>query len=57
MRAGITLPTRFRSLPYHQIQPQGWLARQLRIQADGLSGPLDEFWPDIQNERPIGWMD
>ena len=40
MRAGITLPTRFRSLPYHQIQPQGWLARQLRIQADGLSGQI-----------------
>ncbi len=29
------------------IQPAGWLARQLRIQADGLSGHLDETWPDV----------
>ncbi len=54
MSAGVTLPTRFRSLPYHQIHPQGWLARQLRIQADGLGGHLDEFWPDIQNSRWFG---
>ena len=34
--------------------PQGWLARQLRIQADGLSGHLDEFWPDIKDSRWFG---
>ncbi len=27
--------------------PQGWLLDQLRIQASGLSGHLDEFWPDL----------
>ena len=27
--------------------PKGWLLDQLRIQAQGLSGHLDEFWPDL----------
>ena len=26
-------------------------ARQLRIQADGLTGHLDEFWPDVEGVR------
>ena len=44
----------FRPLPLGSIRPQGWLARQLRIQADGLSGHLDEFWPDIKDSRWFG---
>ena len=59
---------RFRPLPLGSIRPQGWLARQLRIQADGLSGHLDEFWPDIKDscwfggeaegwERAPYWLD
>jgi len=44
----------FRPLPLGAIRPQGWLARQLRIQADGLSGHLDEFWPDIAQSRWFG---
>ncbi|MGC8781041.1 MAG: beta-L-arabinofuranosidase domain-containing protein [Anaerolineae bacterium] len=44
----------FRPLPPGRIRPQGWLARQLRIQADGLSGHLDEFWPDIKESRWFG---
>ena len=47
-------PPHFRPLPLGAIRPKGWLARQLRIQADGLSGHLDEFWPDIQNSRWFG---
>lgn len=35
------------------IRPRGWLKRQLRIQADGLSGHLHEFWPDVQDS---GWL-
>ena len=27
--------------------PKGWLLEQLRLQAQGLSGHLDEFWPDL----------
>jgi DUF1680 family protein len=34
--------------------PQGWLLRQLRIQADGLSGHLDEIWPDVGESGWIG---
>jgi hypothetical protein len=47
-------PVRFEPLNFDQIQPMGWLANQLRIQADGISGHLDEFWPDIQNSRWFG---
>ena len=45
---------RFSPLPLGSIQPTGWLRRQLRIQADGLSGHLDEFWPDVQDSRWFG---
>jgi DUF1680 family protein len=44
----------FCPLPLGAIRPQGWLARQLRIQADGISGHLDEFWPDVQRSRWFG---
>lgn len=45
----ITAPGRdaFRALPLGKVRPQGWLLRQMQIQADGLSGHLDEFWPDV----------
>ncbi len=44
----------FRPLPLGSIRPSGWLARQLRIQADGLSGHLDEFWPDVADSKWFG---
>ncbi|CAA9562112.1 MAG: GH127 / GH146 [uncultured Thermomicrobiales bacterium] len=44
----------FRPLPLGQVRPEGWLLEQLRIQADGLSGHLDEFWPDIADSAWIG---
>lgn len=47
-------PTAFTGLPLGQIRPGGWLHRQLRIQADGLSGHLDEFWPDVGPQS--GWL-
>jgi len=40
--------------PLGSIHPQGWLKDQLRLQADGLSGHLDEFWPDVKDSRWIG---
>src|SRR5690349_14988020 len=40
-------PTTFRLLPLTAVKPRGWLQRQLRIQADGLGGHLDELWPDV----------
>ncbi|MBN1349196.1 glycoside hydrolase family 127 protein [candidate division KSB1 bacterium] len=41
-------------LPLGSIRPTGWLRNQLQIQADGLSGHLDEFWPDIQHSAWFG---
>ncbi len=37
-----------------EIEPEGWLKRQLEIQAEGLSGNLDKIWPDIKDSRWIG---
>jgi len=44
----------FQPLPLAGIRPTGWLLNQWRIQADGLSGHLDEFWPDIKDSRWFG---
>ena len=44
----------FRPLPLGKVRPDGWLKRQLRIQADGLSGHIDEFWPDIAESKWFG---
>ncbi|HYI23855.1 MAG TPA: beta-L-arabinofuranosidase domain-containing protein [Thermomicrobiales bacterium] len=41
-------------LPLGSVRPTGWLRRQLQIQAGGLSGHLDEFWPDIAESAWIG---
>lgn len=41
-------------LPLGSIRPSGWIERQLRIQADGLTGHLDEFWPDVAQSGWIG---
>lgn len=37
-----------------ELRPQGWLLRQLEIQAKGLSGNLHKVWPDIRNSAWIG---
>lgn len=41
-------------LPPGSIRPAGWMLHQLRIQADGLTGHLDEFWADIADSGWIG---
>ncbi|MHB8837537.1 MAG: beta-L-arabinofuranosidase domain-containing protein [Gemmatimonadaceae bacterium] len=53
-RAAGLAPLAFVPLPIGSIRPRGWLARQLRIQADGLSGHLDEFWPDVAQSQWFG---
>jgi uncharacterized protein len=47
-------PVAFRPLSITAIKPTGWLAQQLRIQADGISGHLDQFWPDVSDSQWFG---
>lgn len=47
-------PPGFSPLPLSAFEPLGWYRNQLRIQSDGLSGHLDQFWPDIKNSKWIG---
>jgi hypothetical protein len=44
----------FVPLTLGSIKPSGWLKDQLRIQRAGLSGHLDEFWPDIKDSAWFG---
>ena len=37
-----------------EIKPEGWLKRQLQIQAAGLSGNLDKVWRDVRDSAWIG---
>jgi hypothetical protein len=47
-------PNRFYPLPLGAIRPKGWLLKQLQVQANGLTGHLDEFWPDVGPGS--GWL-
>lgn len=47
-------PRALTPLPLGQVRPRGWLLRQLRIQAAGLTGHLDEFWPDVAQSQWFG---
>ncbi len=48
------VPPAFSTLPLGEVKPQGWLLGQLRLQASGLTGHLDEFWPDVKDSGWIG---
>ncbi|GGD86226.1 beta-L-arabinofuranosidase domain-containing protein [Microbacterium murale] len=34
-------------LPLGAVRPSGWLVRQLRLQADNITGRLEDIWPDV----------
>lgn len=44
----------FYILPLGTVRPTGWLLDQMKIQANGLSGHLDETWPDVGSNS--GWL-
>jgi hypothetical protein len=47
-------PAAFQALPLGAVRPRGWLADQLRVQANGLTGHLEEFWPDLRHNN--AWL-
>jgi len=51
MRAPKTV---FEALPLGSILPADWLKNQLRIQADGFTGHLEEHWADVGPDN--GWI-
>ncbi len=40
-------PETFIQLPLGTVKPDGWLLDQLKVQANGLTGHLDEFWESL----------
>ncbi|MHB9033363.1 MAG: beta-L-arabinofuranosidase domain-containing protein [Anaerolineae bacterium] len=47
-------PLPWLTLPLGSIEPLGWLRDQLRIQANGLSGHLEDVWPSVGADS--GWL-
>jgi len=43
------LPNAYIRLPLGAVRPSGWLKSQLEVQAAGLTGNLEDFWPDLLN--------
>ncbi len=58
-------PSPLQKLPAGSIRPQGWLAQQLRLEADGFTGHLPELsrfckfansaWANPRGEGEYGW--
>ena len=44
-------PTPFRKLPVGAIKPEGWVLKQLQLQADGFVGHLTEISPWLEKKN------
>ncbi len=42
-------------LPYGAIKPHGWMLEQLERMRDGMTGHLDEIYPEVMGKRN-GWL-
>lgn len=40
-------PSAYIPLPLGAVKPTGWLRDQLVVQANGMTGHIDEFWPSL----------
>ncbi|MEO3754481.1 beta-L-arabinofuranosidase domain-containing protein [Streptomyces sp. B6B3] len=45
---------RYEPVRLGEIRPDGWLRRQLELQAAGLTGQVEEVWPDLGPDS--GWL-
>lgn len=45
---------RYKPLSANEINPKGWLKKQLELQANGLAGQLDRVWPDVRDSKWFG---
>ena len=45
----------YMELPLGAIKPKGWLLEQLNLMRDGLTGHLDEIYPEVVGESN-GWL-
>lgn len=49
------VPTAYLELPLGSIKPEGWLEEQLQRMTSGLTGNLDEVYPEVVGPRN-GWL-
>jgi hypothetical protein len=49
-----TPSVKYEKLPLGSIRPEGWLRREMQLQADGLTGNLDEIWTDVSDKS--AWL-